>query len=142
MLKNSIVFLLSSMLLFSGVSCQSEPEAYSENAATLSVTKWLKLMDSENYRESWETASDTFKTQVAVDAWIKTALAARSPLGEVVSRKLISQTYETSLQGTPDGEYVVMEFRTEFTNRQTTNETITPMLDLDGKWRVSGYYIR
>ena len=142
MLKSSIVFLLSSMLLFSGVSCQSEPEAYSEDAATLSVTKWLKLMDSENYRESWETASDTFKTQVAVDAWIKTALAARSPLGEVVSRKLISQTYETSLQGTPDGEYVVMEFRTEFTNRQTTSETITPMLDLDGKWRVSGYYIR
>jgi len=27
-------------------------------------------------------------------------------------------------------------------NKTSTVETITPMLDKDGQWRVSGYYIK
>ena len=53
-----------------------------------------------------------------------------------------NQTYKTSLPGAPDGEYVVMEFTTAFTNKKSAIETITPMLDEDGQWRVAGYYIR
>ncbi|MGB7602254.1 MAG: DUF4019 domain-containing protein [Candidatus Sulfotelmatobacter sp.] len=29
-----------------------------------------------------------------------------------------------------------------FKHKQSAVETITPMLDKDGKWRVSGYYIK
>ncbi len=48
----------------------------------------------------------------------------------------------TSLPGAPDGEYVVIQYNTEFENKKVAIETITPMLDDDGKWRVSGYYIK
>jgi hypothetical protein len=33
-------------------------------------------------------------------------------------------------------------FRSSFSNKQSAVETVTPMLDPDGTWRVSGYYIR
>ena len=69
-------------------------------------------------------------------------MTAREPLGKVISRELTNQTYKTSLPGAPDGEYVVMEFTTAFTNKKSAIETITPMLDEDGQWRVAGYYIR
>jgi len=42
----------------------------------------------------------------------------------------------------PDGEYVVIQFKTSFENKKAAIETITPMLDKDGKWKVSGYFIK
>jgi hypothetical protein len=52
-----------------------------------------------------------------------------------------SAQYRTSLPGAPDGEYVVIRFKTEFENKKEAYETVTPMKDKDGEWRVSGYYI-
>jgi len=67
---------------------------------------------------------------------------ARKPLGRLISRKVQTKSYKTSLPGAPDGEYVVIQFETSFENKKTAIETVTPMMDKDGKWRVSGYYIK
>jgi hypothetical protein len=45
------------------------------------------------------------------------------------------------LPGAPDGEYVVIQFESSFEKKKSAVETVTPMLEKDGKWRVSGYYI-
>ena len=50
--------------------------------------------------------------------------------------------YKSVLQGAPDGEYVIITFETEFENKKSAIETVTPMMDKDGKWRVSGYFIK
>jgi hypothetical protein len=36
----------------------------------------------------------------------------------------------------------VIQFATSFENKKTAVETVTPMRDGDGAWRVSGYFIR
>jgi len=64
------------------------------------------------------------------------------PLGKVVSRKLRSRQYSEKLPGAPDGKYVVIQYETVFEKKASAVETITPMLDPDGVWRVSGYLIR
>ncbi len=46
------------------------------------------------------------------------------------------------MPGAPDGEYVVIQYDSSFEHKQAAVETVTPMLDKDGKWRVSGYYIK
>ena len=66
----------------------------------------------------------------------------RKPLGSLKSREVKSVEYHTSLPGAPDGQYVVIQFKTSFEHKESAIETITPMLDKDKKWRVSGYYIR
>ncbi|MGA2423709.1 MAG: DUF4019 domain-containing protein [Terriglobales bacterium] len=68
--------------------------------------------------------------------------ASREPLGKLLSRKLKSATYKTTMPGAPDGEYVVIQYDSSFEHKQAAVETVTPMLDKDGKWRVSGYYIK
>jgi Protein of unknown function (DUF4019) len=35
-----------------------------------------------------------------------------------------------------------MEFNTSFEHKAAATETVTPMKDVDGQWRVSGYYIK
>jgi hypothetical protein len=44
--------------------------------------------------------------------------------------------------GGPDGTYVVIRFETVFEKKSAAVETVTPMRDPDGVFRVSGYYIR
>jgi len=66
----------------------------------------------------------------------------RKPLGMVISRKVMTSQYMNSLPGAPDGEYVVIQYKTSFENKNSAIETVTPMLDNDGIWRVSGYFIK
>ena len=78
-------------------------------------------------------------TKVDLEAALKRVL---QPFGKVVSRKLLSTNHTTSMPGAPDGEYIVMQYQTDFESKKGAVETITPMKDPDGQWRVSGYYVK
>ena len=113
-----------------------------ETAAVSSAGQWLRMIDEEKYAESWKDAAELFKNAVAQEQWEQSLQAVRKPLGKLLSRTINSKTYKTSLPGAPDGEYVVIEFATSFERKKSAVETVTPMKDKDGKWRVSGYYIK
>jgi uncharacterized protein DUF4019 len=110
--------------------------------ATRAADSWLKLVDAGDYTQSYNDASIFFKSRVTEDAWVATVGAVRKPFGDLLSRKLKNAQYATSLPGAPDGEYVVIQYDTSFANKKAAVETVTPMLDKDGKWRVSGYFIK
>lgn len=116
-------------------------DADKEHAADQAAGKWLALVDAADYDESWRRAASLFKRQISPAQWQSAIDAARAPLGNMLSRELISASYATSLPGAPDGEYVVLQYRSEFKNKKNAIETVTPMFD-GGRWRVSGYYIR
>ena len=113
-----------------------------ETQAVEAAKTWLALVDAGSYDRSWESAAGYFKRAIQKAQWEQTASAVREPLGAVVSRSLKSATYTPSLPGAPDGKYVVIQFSSSFKNKKTATETVTPMLDNDGHWRVSGYYIK
>jgi len=117
---------------------EAKPEAEAQKAAE----QWLALVDAGKFAESWDTAAAYFKGAVSKDQWQGSMVAMRKPLGDLVSRKLKTAKYAKTLPGAPDGEYVVLQFDTSFANKKTAVETITPLLDKDGKWRVSGYFIK
>jgi hypothetical protein len=139
--RSIVVALILGMcvpLVYSGAEANREAEAQAVEAAEA----WLALVDEGDYLESWNTASDLFKGAVSREQWNQSLEAVRKPLGRVIVRALESKTYTTALPGAPDGEYVVLQYKTSFENKASAVETITPMLDRDGHWRVSGYYIR
>jgi hypothetical protein len=128
------IVAISSGLLFAA----GGPEDQAQKAAE----QWLSLIDAGKLAESWKTAAEYFQGAVPREQWQRSLDAVRKPLGDVVSRKLKSAKYTRSLPGAPDGEYVVLQFETSFANKKDAIETITPMLDKDGRWRVSGYYVK
>jgi len=113
-----------------------------EKRALEASDMWLKLSDSGRYSESWETAAEFFRNAISKEQWNQSLNAARKPLGKVIKRSMKSKQYATSLPGAPDGEYVVIQYETSFEKKKSSIETVTPMLEKDGKWRVSGYYIK
>ena len=118
------------------------PHEAVEDEALKAAEEWLLLVDAGKYKESWKQAAEFFKNQVSVKEWKGSMKASRKPLGDLVTRIFKSKKFFETLPGAPDGKYVVVQFNTSFTNKERAVETVTPMLDSDGKWRVVGYYVR
>ena len=116
-------------------------EPLKEKAAA-AAEKWLSLIDGEKYGESWKEAAEFFRNAVKQGQWEQSMQSMRKPLGKLVSRQVKSKTYSTSLPGAPDGEYVVIQFETSLERKKSAVETVTPMMQKDGQWRVSGYFIK
>lgn len=124
------------------VSRSAPAQQIPEQLAQQSAESWLALVDSGKYAESWQQASSVFQAHVTKSQWQSTLKATLDPLGKNTSRKLLSAKYTKTLPGAPDGEYVVIQYQSSFEHKQSAIETITPMLDKDGTWRVSGYFIK
>jgi hypothetical protein len=119
---------------------QTKPDA---NAPAISAAQnWLALIDKGNYSESWTNASPIFQIAVTEPDWENSMNTFRKPLGALVSRKLKSAERLTQMTGAPDGQYVVMQFETSFTDKKSAVETVTFMLEKAGQWKSAGYFIK
>ena len=136
-----IVCLIIVGLILSGSTAMAS-DAGKETAAVSAAEKWLATVDAGKYAASWNEAAEIFRNAVKPEQWEQLVKAVRKPLGKLISRKVQTKAYKTSLAGAPDGEYVVIQFETSFENKKAAIETVTPMMDKDGKWRVSGYFIK
>lgn len=140
-MRFKFVWLAGLVLLALGAQAAAADEA-KERAALAVAQQWLAAVDQGQYAKTWKEAASYFRNAVTQDSWEQSMEAVRKPLGKRVSRSVTSVTYTTALPGAPDGEYVVIHFETVFEHKSAAVETVTPMLDTDGKWRVSGYFIQ
>ena len=129
-------------LVATGCSNKEKPASAGTDEGIAAGDSWLAVVDAEQYDESWEQACAFFRGVVPKEQWVTQVAGVRGPLGPVLSREVASAEYRTKLPGAPDGEYVVIQYRTKFQNKASAVETVTPMRDPDGVYRVSGYYIR
>jgi Protein of unknown function (DUF4019) len=140
-MKLSTMFLLAISTLAmpaSRATAQAEPDEVAQKSAQ----SWLALIDSGKYAESWQDASQLFKSHVSSKQWQSAAKATRLPLGKLQSRKVKSATDTKALPGVPDGQYVVIQYDSSFENKQSAVETVTDMLEKEGQWKVTGYFIK
>ncbi len=127
------------LVVLTGASWAAEkPEDQAQSVAE----SWLKLVDEGKYEDSWDRSARLFKGAVPREQWRQAASGARAPLGKLVSRKLKSRKYAEQLPGAPDGKYVIIQYDSVFEHKRSAVETVTPMVDADGMWRVSGYFVR
>lgn len=135
-------FIASSLFVLliasGGVSAVQDSSTQAQQAAET----WLSLIDGASYAESWTSAAEYFRNQVPESSWRDSMQGVRAPLGQLGSRSLAMTTAATSLPGAPDGEYRVFQFETSFEHKQTAVETVTAVLEADGAWRITGYFIR
>ena len=111
-------------------------------SAQVAAKAWLALADAGEYAQSWEQAAGLFQAAVSKSSWQTAIKTVRSPLGSLKSRAIKSATFTRSLPGAPDGEYVVIQYESRFENKSAAIETVTPLLEKDGSWKVSGYFIK
>ena len=142
--KNVVISMLLMSLVGATMlpSARATDQAAAAKAASSAAEDWLKLVDQGDYQASYAQASRVSQSAVSAEQWSQGIGAGRKLLGAVISRQQKSATYATSLPGAPDGQYVVIKYDTSFEKKKSAVETVTPMMDSDGHWRVSGYFIK
>ncbi len=142
MKKILVTMTVSLIAIGFGCSGKGESNPQAEQEAVKAAEEWLAIVDEGKYGQSWDEAAQLFKNAITKEKWEQALQGLRPSFGKAISRETKSATYKTSLPGAPDGEYVVIQFKTKFENKASAIETITPMKDKDGVWRASGYYIK
>lgn len=126
------------LLLITFLSC------FCANAEELEVINhaksWLVLIDNGQYQQSWQQTDSLFKQAMPQSNWSNVLKQVRVPLGKVILRKNLSLMKYDSLPGTPDGEYVIIQFQSQFMNKEQTVETIS-LSKNSGQWQPLGYFI-
>ena len=137
--RSVIVTALSFCLI---CSCAKADGATDKDKAIKAAEAWLGVVDQGKYAASWDKAAALFKKAVTKDKWKEAVTAVRKPLGKMLKRKLLGAKPMTDLPNVPKGEYVVIQFKTSYEKKKDAIETITPMKEKDGSWKVSGYFIK
>lgn len=144
--QKTVVRALMALALFlmpASAMAEDKPDhAEAVEAAVAAAKEWLALVDEGKYDKSWRAAAPFFKEKVPEALWSGQLDKVRKPLGAVNSREVLGAQFATQLPGAPGGEYVVIQFKTSFESKPDAIETVTPMKDSEGVWRVSGYFIR
>ncbi len=117
-------------------------QADAEKAARAAAQAWLSVIDEGRYSESWKQASGYFQGAVGDKQWVASLEGIRKPLGKLLSRTVKTTKQTATAPGAPDGRYVIMQFETSFESKKSAIETVTFMLEKDGKWRAAGYFIK
>lgn len=141
-MKTTPVALGLIFLALSGCSTAIAGDEAKAKPALEAAHRWLKLIDAGDFNGAFDAGASYFRVEVAREGWIAAGTQVRSPLGSLIKRKLKSTTFGNTLLGLPGVDYVIIQFESSFEHRSSVIETITPILDKDGSWRVSGYYIK
>jgi uncharacterized lipoprotein NlpE involved in copper resistance len=112
--------------------------------AIVAAERWLAVVDKGESAASWEQLASAAQAVVTRAGWQDALRKVREPLGKP-SRQMESAVFTRTFPGAPPGEYIVIQYNTRFDklpDGAMAIETIAPMRDKDGTWRVSGYYIK
>ncbi|WP_102798840.1 DUF4019 domain-containing protein [Bowmanella denitrificans] len=131
---------MKKLILFLSL-CISSFVLADDSTASIVAKEWLKIVDSGEYVESWEKSDPFFKLQLSQSKWDAALTGVRAPLGAVKSRAEIGIEEYSSLPGAPDGLYLVIQFQTEFQNKESATETLT-LSKSSGQWLPVGYFIK
>lgn len=107
-----------------------------------SARSWLGIVDSGEYKESWERASPLFKAKTPEAGWIKSITADRASRGTVSARYIATAGSTKSLSGFPDGEYIVLQFYATFAEKGLALETVTLAKTRDETWQIADYEVK
>jgi len=110
-------------------------------SAQLAARQWLTFADSLDAATSHQRSGAKFKTAMPLSAWTAALRRERETRGAVLGRTMVSTGFRGNIPGQPEGDYVLILFRTQFA-KGVGSESVTLEREGDGVWRVVGYVIR
>lgn len=146
----AILFAATALLSFSLHAQNQNANAVNPNdpavkAATdqagQAAQHWLALLDADNFDACWDALAPAVKGQIGKSDFQASLAAVREHYGALKSRRPSKVTFTHKMPGAPDGDYVVLQYDSDFANSAHAVETVVPMRTADG-WKVSGYFVR
>ena len=135
----SFAFALYALASLAGGAQSAQPASAAtavETATVASARQWLALVDTGDWKASWEATGKQFRDLNTSATWADVSQKVRAPLGAVTSRALIAVDH---FPAPPDG-YWIVKFRTSYANKANAVETLSLTWE-DNRWKVVGCII-
>lgn len=115
---------LACFLLLLTLAAPSAAEPLAENRLIGMAESYVALFDQARYEDAWETMSPLFRALSDYERWARRQQAVRNGYGPLASRSLNRVDRRQTYGQSPDGRYVIVQFRSSFRNKADTNETV------------------
>jgi len=143
--KNSRIHLLLGLMTLALIiipAMNKTPDEDTSIKATDAAVKFLYLVDSGKYVQSWEVSSDHLQRTLPQEQWSEQLAEIRGTVGTIVERVKDEVTYLEGDGDMPAGEYVVIRFNSKFSDKEYVLESVTLHLGAGKEWRVAGYFLK
>jgi len=117
------------------------PDSEKVEQARPAAVEFLGLIDGGKYAESWESSATLMRDKVTKNDWIDKLNTARNLSGGPVQRVQKSASYATQVKDSPEGEYIMLIYESDFQRAEDVSEYVTVMLEGD-EWKVAGYFMQ
>ena len=136
------LLLIFSLASLTSIAAVRAADTSATEQATAAARDWLTVIDAGEYGKSWDEAAAVLKQNITKAQWERAAGTVRKQTGALKFRELQSAQPAHELPGVPAGDYVVLTYRSSFADVPAATETVTPMREADGTWRVAGYRVK
>jgi hypothetical protein len=136
-----IVAVAGMAAALSAQQVSADPHTAEEQAAERQALGFLGYLDNGRFADSYAYTGMLIRSQLDREVFASQVEKARTGTGALQARELIDAGYSTTVPGAPEGQYVVLHYRSSFANRPDTVETLTLAM-AKGYWRVDGWYIK
>lgn len=149
------ILFLSLFFLFSPLLADSTPAfppnpfeteggrrapAFSE--ANAQAIYWINLIDQFQFGATWLEASGLVRDVTTQEQWAAAMQQTRQGLGPVTSRRVASHTTVEVLPNGTRGNFMIIHYDTNYSQRPNMVETITLMTEgMLSQWKVVAYRI-
>jgi hypothetical protein len=120
---------------------RTDEHAAEEKLAESEALGFLKALDEGRYKESYDYTSNLIRSKMDSAQLAAELQKDRQPVGKLKTRKLLNMSYTTTLPNAPAGEYVVLQYQTDFEKKSAAVETMTMVFE-NGYWRVAGWFMK
>jgi len=117
------------------------PDSEKVEQAKPAAVEFLGLIDGGKYVESWESSAGLMRDKVTRNDWVDKLNKARNLSGDLVQRVQKSASYATEAKDSPEGEYIMLIYESDFQRAEDVSEYVTLMLEGD-EWKVAGYFMQ
>lgn len=129
---------ISFLLILSNLIFAGDPLLESSKKTT---EEWLKLIDQKKYNQAYPLLHPQLRSKVSEQKWIEATEQIRSRYEKVVERKFHRQFEFKAPTRLPKGEYLQLEFKTQF-KKLSALEIIIIFKNQEDRWTVMSYGIQ
>jgi hypothetical protein len=137
-IKTLIPVLVCLILLPLSSPAADKPQTLPEKTRDL-IQTFLSMTDEARYEETYELAAPTLKKMKTRLGWVNLVKSDRDRMGEVKSRQMVRVDRAVSFPDLPEGQYLSVVFRTEFSKQSEAEEKVTVAAVAGGGYGLVGY---
>ncbi|MEO8878864.1 MAG: DUF4019 domain-containing protein [Gemmatimonadaceae bacterium] len=110
--------------------------------ADAQATSWLTLVDAGKSTETWRAVGAVLRDGISAEKWAEEVERVQTSLGPLTSRTMAVEQRLDTLPGLPEGDYIVRQYHSIYSEIRAVVETLTLQRESDSVWRVVGYFVR